>query len=97
MGSAALAAFLLFSAYLDVVFKARAKPDPSVYQVNLTRRLSAPLPPGADVAALGAALAEGNPAPYSAVVRLPMYVLDIDRDYFWKRGISGRAQKDAGR
>ena len=42
-----------------------------VYQVNLTRRLSAPLPPGADVAALGAALAEGNPAPYSAVVRLP--------------------------
>lgn len=42
-----------------------------VYQVNLTRRLSAPLPAGADVAALGAALAEGNPAPYSAVVRLP--------------------------
>ncbi len=42
-----------------------------VYQVNLTRRLSAPAPAGADVAALGAALAEGNPAPYSAVVRLP--------------------------
>jgi para-aminobenzoate synthetase component I len=42
-----------------------------VYQVNLTRRLSAPLPAGADVAALGAALAEGNPAPYSAVVRVP--------------------------
>jgi para-aminobenzoate synthetase component 1 len=42
-----------------------------VYQVNLTRRLSAPMPPDADVAALGAALAEGNPAPYSAVVRLP--------------------------
>jgi para-aminobenzoate synthetase component 1 len=42
-----------------------------VYQVNLTRRISAPLPAGADVAALGAALAEGNPAPYSAVVRLP--------------------------
>ncbi|MEJ7585497.1 MAG: chorismate-binding protein [Acidimicrobiales bacterium] len=42
-----------------------------VYQVNLTRRLSAPLPAGADVAALGAALAEGNPAPFSAVVRLP--------------------------
>ena len=44
-----------------------------VYQVNLTRRLSAPLPDGADVAALGAALAEGNPAPYSAVVRLPAH------------------------
>jgi para-aminobenzoate synthetase component 1 len=42
-----------------------------VYQVNLTRRLSAPLPVGGDVAALGAALAEGNPAPYSAVVRVP--------------------------
>jgi para-aminobenzoate synthetase component 1 len=42
-----------------------------VYQVNLTRRLSAPLPPGADIAALGAALASGNPAPFSAVVRLP--------------------------
>ena len=47
-----------------------------VYQVNLTRRLSAPLPapaPGTstDVAALGAALAVGNPAPFSAVVRLP--------------------------
>jgi para-aminobenzoate synthetase component I len=42
-----------------------------VYQVNLTRRLSAPCPDGADVAALGAALAEGNPAPYSAVVRVP--------------------------
>jgi para-aminobenzoate synthetase component 1 len=42
-----------------------------VYQVNLTRRLSAPMPAGGDVAALGAALAEGNPAPYSAVVRVP--------------------------
>ena len=42
-----------------------------VYQVNLTRRLSAPMPVGGDVAALGAALAEGNPAPYSAVVRIP--------------------------
>ena len=42
-----------------------------VYQVNLCRILSAPLPIGADVAALGAALSAGNPAPYSAVVRLP--------------------------
>ena len=47
-----------------------------VYQVNLTRRLTAPLPapPGGattDIAALGAALAVGNPAPFSAVVRLP--------------------------
>jgi para-aminobenzoate synthetase component 1 len=42
-----------------------------VYQVNLCRILSAPAPADADVAALGAALAVGNPAPYSAVVRLP--------------------------
>jgi para-aminobenzoate synthetase component 1 len=46
-----------------------------VYQVNLTRVLSAaigdPTNPRHDIAALGAALAEGNPAPYSAVVRLP--------------------------
>jgi para-aminobenzoate synthetase component 1 len=42
-----------------------------VYQVNLTRRLSAPLPPEADVLALGTALAGGNPAPHAAVVRLP--------------------------
>jgi para-aminobenzoate synthetase component I len=42
-----------------------------VYQVNLTRRLRAPAPLEADVAALGAALAAGNPAPFSAVVRLP--------------------------
>jgi para-aminobenzoate synthetase component I len=46
-----------------------------VYQVNLTRRLSAPLrtddPRAGDVAALGAALGVGNPAPYAAVVRVP--------------------------
>ncbi|HEX3393884.1 MAG TPA: chorismate-binding protein, partial [Acidimicrobiales bacterium] len=42
-----------------------------VYQVNLCRRLSAPLPPGADLAALGAVLAAGNPAPHAALVWLP--------------------------
>jgi para-aminobenzoate synthetase component I len=59
-----------------------------VYQVNLTRRLSAPLPPGADVAALGAALAEGNPAPYSAVVRLPhqgVHVASASPERFLRR------------
>ena len=49
-----------------------------VYQVNLTRRLRAPLPAvdanrSVDIAALGAALAAGNPAPFSAVVRLPAH------------------------
>ena len=48
-----------------------------VYQVNLCRVLRAPAPPDADVAALGAALAEGNPAPYSAVVRLPDHGVDV--------------------
>lgn len=63
-----------FEAAVVAIREAIAAGD--VYQVNLTRRLSAPLPdPGPgfsrDVAALGAALAMGNPAPYSAVVRLP--------------------------
>lgn len=61
-----------------------------VYQVNLTRRLSAPLPPGADVAALGAALAEGNPAPYSAVVRLPALGCEVasasPERFLWRAG-----------
>jgi para-aminobenzoate synthetase component 1 len=53
-----------------------------VYQVNLTRRLSAPLPPptaggSTDVAALGAALARGNPGRFSAVVRLPRHGLHV--------------------
>ena len=39
-----------------------------VYQVNLCRRLSAPLPEGFDVIGLAAALACGNPAPYAAAV-----------------------------
>jgi para-aminobenzoate synthetase component I len=58
-----------FCARVDAIRDAIAAGD--VYQVNLTRRLSAPLPPGADIAALGAALGQGNPAPYAAVVRVP--------------------------
>ena len=41
-----------------------------VYQVNLCRRLSAPLPRGFDVLGLAAALAEANPAPHAATVRI---------------------------
>jgi para-aminobenzoate synthetase component 1 len=48
-----------------------------VYQVNLTRRLSAPLAPDAYLPALGAMLATGNPAPYSAVVHLPHHGVDL--------------------
>jgi para-aminobenzoate synthetase component 1 len=39
-----------------------------VYQVNLCRRLSAPVPAGFDIAGLGAALRVANPAPYAATV-----------------------------
>ena len=62
-----------------------------VYQVNLTRRLSAPAPADADVAALGAALAAGNPAPYAAVVRVPsagVHVASASPERFLRR--SGR-------
>ena len=78
-----------------------------VYQVNLTRRLSAALPAEADVAALGAALAEGNPAPFSAVVRLPRQGVHVasasperflsrDRRRVWSSPIKGTAPTAAG-
>ncbi|MEH0447778.1 MULTISPECIES: chorismate-binding protein [unclassified Streptomyces] len=50
-----------------------------VYQVNLCRILSAPLPDPdhADVDALTALLAHGNPAPYAGTVRLPAHGVEI--------------------
>jgi para-aminobenzoate synthetase component 1 len=42
-----------------------------VYEVNLCRVLSAPVPGDADVVGLGGVLRIGNPSPYGAVVRLP--------------------------
>ncbi len=42
-----------------------------VYQVNLCRRLEAPLPDGADLVSLAHRLAAGNPAPYAGMLRLP--------------------------
>jgi len=59
-----------------------------VYQVNLTRRLSAPLPRDADVLALASALAGGNPAPHAAVVRLPdhgVHVASASPERFLRR------------
>ncbi|WP_415948640.1 chorismate-binding protein [Streptomyces sp. KLOTTS4A1] len=44
-----------------------------VYQANLCRVLSAPVAPEADVDALTAELAHGNPAPYAGTIRLPQY------------------------
>ncbi|MET9498508.1 chorismate-binding protein [Streptomyces sp. NPDC006552] len=48
-----------------------------VYQANLCRVLSAPVPAGADVDALTSLLARGNPAPYAATVRLPGHGVEI--------------------
>ncbi|MGW7640757.1 chorismate-binding protein [Streptomyces decoyicus] len=50
-----------------------------VYQVNLCRVLTAPLPdPGrADVDALSAVLDRGNPAPYAGTIRLPGHGVEI--------------------
>ena len=89
-----------FRAGVDAIRAAIGRGD--VYQVNLTRVLAAPLPEGANVAALGAALADGNPAPFSAVVRLPdqgIHVasasperfLERDGDRVWSSPIKGTA------
>ncbi|MEZ5320820.1 MAG: chorismate-binding protein [Microthrixaceae bacterium] len=66
-----------FSAGVVAIRAAIAAGD--VYQVNLTRRLSAPLgdPSRYRIEALGAALAAGNPAPYSAVVSLPRHGVSV--------------------
>jgi para-aminobenzoate synthetase component 1 len=72
----------------------------SVYQVNLTRRLSAPLPADADVLALGAALAGGNPAPHAAVVRLPSHGVHVasasPERYLRREGRAVRSQPIKG-
>lgn len=89
-----------FEGGVEAIRAAIARGD--VYQVNLTRVLAAPLPTGANVAALGAALAEGNPAPFSAVVRLPAQgihlasasperFLERDGDRVWSSPIKGTA------
>ncbi|MGV9693666.1 chorismate-binding protein [Streptomyces sp. NPDC003444] len=50
-----------------------------VYQANLCRVLTAPLPDPAtaDVDALTALLARGNPAPYAGTIRLPAHGVEI--------------------
>jgi para-aminobenzoate synthetase component 1 len=59
------------AAYVSGVETIRAAiAEGTVYQANLCRVLSAPLP-RADLLGLGNALAGGNPAPYAAVMRLP--------------------------
>ncbi|MFI0239478.1 chorismate-binding protein [Streptomyces sp. NPDC016845] len=48
-----------------------------VYQANLCRVLSAPIGADADVDALTALLARGNPAPYAGTIRLPGHGVEI--------------------
>ncbi|MET7455393.1 chorismate-binding protein [Streptomyces sp. NPDC005574] len=48
-----------------------------VYQANLCRVLSAPVAPDADVDALTALLARGNPAPYAGTIRLPGHGVEL--------------------
>ncbi|WP_111765006.1 chorismate-binding protein [Nakamurella deserti] len=71
-----------------------------VYQVNLCRMLDAPLPPGADPAALAGVLAAGNPAPYQGVLHTgddwvvcasPELFLAADADRLTSAPIKGTA------
>ncbi|MET8473852.1 chorismate-binding protein [Streptomyces sp. NPDC006422] len=48
-----------------------------VYQANLCRVLSAPVSLDADVDALTALLARGNPAPYAGTIRLPEHGVQV--------------------
>ncbi|MEW2354072.1 chorismate-binding protein [Spirillospora sp. NPDC029432] len=60
------------AAYVRGVERIRAAiGDGIVYQANLCRILSAPLPDGAEIAGLGARLARGNPAPYAMTLDVP--------------------------
>jgi para-aminobenzoate synthetase component 1 len=48
-----------------------------VYQANLCRILTAPLPASPDIDALAGLLARGNPAPYAGTIRLPAHGVEI--------------------
>jgi para-aminobenzoate synthetase component 1 len=48
-----------------------------VYQANICRVLSAPLPVGADLLGLAGLLAAGNPAPYAGAVSLPAHGVHV--------------------
>ncbi|MFE3327198.1 chorismate-binding protein [Streptomyces sp. NPDC059176] len=68
------------AAYTDGVRRIRAHiAAGDVYQANLCRVLSAPLPDpaAADVDVLTALLARGNPAPYAGTIRLPAHGVEI--------------------
>jgi para-aminobenzoate synthetase component 1 len=74
--------------------------DGTVYQANLCRVLSAPLP-NPDLLGLGNALARGNPAPYAAVMRLPgLQIASASPELFLSRDgdvVESRPIKGTGR
>lgn len=94
------------AAYVEGVRRIRAAiGDGIVYQANLCRVLSAPLPAGADLAGLGARLAAGNPAPYAMTLRVPgMEIASASPELFLSRDgaavesrpIKGTARTAAG-
>jgi para-aminobenzoate synthetase component 1 len=66
------------AAYLDGVEQVRDRiAAGTVYQVNLCRVLSHPLPDEADLDGLAALLTRGNPAPYAGRVAVPSAGLDV--------------------
>ncbi|OKJ32949.1 MULTISPECIES: chorismate-binding protein [unclassified Streptomyces] len=67
------------AAYMEGVRRIRAYiAAGEVYQANLCRVLTAVLPdPAADVDALTALLARGNPAPHAGTIRLPAHGVEI--------------------
>ena len=70
-----------------------------VYQANLCRVLSAPLPTDADVAGLARLLAAGNPAPYGGFLRLPehgVHVATASPELFVRRSGPGGTIVESG-
>ncbi|WP_373286955.1 chorismate-binding protein [Wenjunlia tyrosinilytica] len=68
------------AAYVDGVHRIRERiAEGAVYQANLCRVLSAPLPDpaAADIDELTAVLARGNPAPHAGTVRLPAHGVEV--------------------
>jgi len=66
------------AAYLDGVREVRARiAAGTVYQVNLCRVLSHPLPEDASLDGLARVLARGNPAPHAGRVNVPSAGLDV--------------------
>lgn len=60
------------SSFIEGVERIRSEiAEGNLYQANLTRRMRAPVGPGADIGTLGRILLSENPAPHSAIVDLP--------------------------